>query len=99
MFPGRGQLRMNGQIFRGARRQCPAWALALAIVLTLPISVSAQTGGIRFEQGTHAFRYVLSNFGLKPLKDESELDENSILIVFGETQIVDMIPGGLNKFL
>jgi hypothetical protein len=66
-------------------------------------SIAAAQARVPFEHGTHAFRFVLNNLELTPLTDLSQLDEdsipNSILIVFGETQALDSIPGGLKSFL
>jgi hypothetical protein len=47
------------------------------------------------ENGNHAFRFVLNNLGLEAKDEGSPPDENTILIVFGETQALDEIPGGL----
>jgi hypothetical protein len=57
---------------------------------------------VPIEQGTHAFRLVLNRSGLEAIQKPEELDaKNCILIVFGETQILDtdVIPGGLGGFL
>jgi len=65
----------------------------------LPCPALAQNSKIPFENGNHAFRYVLHNLGLEARNHLSELDEDTILIVFGETQALDEIPGGLEPFL
>jgi hypothetical protein len=74
-------------------------------MLFLPGTVLAQNSKVPFENGTHAFRYVLHSFELEARNNLKELDENTIpntiLIIFGETQILDddEIPGGLRNFL
>ncbi len=79
------------------------WLAGLASFLLLPSFASAQTARVPFEQGDHAFRFVLNLFKFQPLNDISQLDENadhSILVVFGETQVLDNLPGSdLQKFL
>jgi hypothetical protein len=73
----------------------------LTLVLFFPGTLLAQNSKVPFENGNHAFRYVLHMLELQPRNDLSELDEDTILIVFGETQILDSdkIPGGLEQFL
>jgi hypothetical protein len=94
---------MNGQLIHCARRLLPAWVAGLAFFLLLANPASAQTARVPFEQGTHAFRFILNNLELRPLTDLNQLQEEaekSILIVFGETQVLDAIPeGGLKAFL
>jgi len=72
-------------------------------MLFLPCPALAQNSKVPLENGNHAFRFVLNNLGLKAKDDESPLDENTILIIFGETQVLDRdsdkIPDGLEKFL
>ncbi len=50
----------------------------------------------------HAFRLILNQFGLKPLRrldDLAKTPEQTILIVFGETEAVRQIPNGLRSFV
>ncbi len=72
-------------------------------MLFFPCPALAQNSKVPLENGNHAFRFVLNNRGLEAKDDESPPDENTILIVFGETQVLDSdsdkIPGGLEKFL
>ncbi len=90
---------MIGALCQTVLPRLQAWVLALAFIVLLPISAAAQNAGVPFEHGNHAFRYVLYSHELEPLKDKTSLDANSILILFGETQFLDQIPGGLDKFL
>ena len=90
---------MKGGHYQYVLPRLQAWVLALAFIVLLPISAAAQNAGVPFEHGNHAFRYVLYSHELEPLKDKTSLDANSILILFGETQFLDQIPGGLDKFL
>jgi hypothetical protein len=76
---------------------------SLIFIFLLASLVAAQPARIPFQQGDNAFRFVLNLFKFEPLKDVNQLDENaehSILIVFGDTQILDRLPaGGLENFL
>jgi hypothetical protein len=91
---------MIGGLFQIVPRRLHVWVLALPFIALVPIPAAAQNAGVPFEQGNHAFRCVLYyKLGLEPLKDENALDSNTILIVFGETQFLDRIPGGLDEFL
>src|SRR6266446_3385073 len=92
---------MIGRLFQIVPRRLHVWVLALAFVVFMPIPAAAQNAGVPFEHGNHAFCYVLYSHELEPLKDESELDANSILIIFGETQRLDgdRIPGRLEGLL
>jgi hypothetical protein len=92
---------MNRQLARFIYWPGWLWLPALAFLL-LPSFASAQTVSVPFEQGDHAFRFVLKQFDFQPLSDVKELHENadtSILIVFGDTQILDQLPRGLQSFL
>jgi hypothetical protein len=74
-------------------------------MLLLPEKAVAQASKVPFQNGNHAFRYALYMHHLEPRSHLNELDEdtipNTILIIFGETQILDSdgIPGGLEPFL
>src|SRR5205814_44137 len=53
-------------------------------------------------EGTHAFRRVLFDRGLTPLESfDSLVDEprRNILIVLGDLEVINRIPGGLQKFV
>jgi hypothetical protein len=62
---------------------------------------SAQTSLVPFGQGTHAFRRILFDLKLEPLESVTELDDapHTLLIVLGDTTVLDQVPGGLKDFL
>jgi len=90
---------MIRRVFRFLVGRVVAWVFALPFVLFLPIPIAAQTTSVPFEHGNHAFRYVLYSFDLKPQDDLSQLDSDTILIVFGETEILDDARVDLDNFL
>jgi hypothetical protein len=94
---------MNGRCLFNVRAQKLAWIWVPGFLLMSQAPVLAQNAKIPFENGSHAFRFVLHSFELQALHDEKELEttgpENCILVVFGETQRLDNIPGGLDEFL
>jgi hypothetical protein len=78
------------------------WLAGLAFIFLLADIAAAQAPRVPFEQGTHAFRFILNSLELKPITEIDQLQEEpekSILIVFGETQVLDAIPGDLESFL
>jgi hypothetical protein len=92
---------MNGLSYTSCRRRFHRVA-GLAFIFVFANIAAAQEPRVPFEQGTHAFRFILNNLELKPVSDINQLQEEagkSILIVFGETQVLDNIPGGLQTFL
>src|SRR5436305_7282388 len=83
-------IRRRSPAVRGGYRR--HWLASLVIFFVLPSLASAQSARIPFEQGDHAFRLVLNLFKFEPLSDIDQLDkhaDHSILIVFGDTQILD----------
>ena len=79
-----------------------AGLLAVAALLgSAPVAL-AQTGRVPFGQGTHAFRRILFDLNMEPLAGPAELSQDpthTLLIVLGETDVLDRVPGGLRQFL
>src|SRR5713226_2787545 len=73
-------------------RPWPAFLLALAgVALAFP-NATAQQPSAKWLQGTHAFRYILHIHGFRPLQrfeDLATAPSKSILIVLGDTRILD----------
>jgi hypothetical protein len=77
-----------------------AWIFPLLVLFLLPLKTPAQNSRVPFEIGNHAFRIVLHESGFKEsIKDINDLNSDTILIVLGDTHILDEIPGGLESFL
>jgi hypothetical protein len=79
-----------------------ACLLAVAALLGPAAGARAQTPGVPFGQGTHAFRRILFDLKMEPLSRPGELGWNprhTLLIVLGETDVLDRVPGGLPDFL
>lgn len=92
---------MNGQFFHTGNPLRFAWLWIPGLFLMGQAPAFAQNVKVPFELGNHAFRYVMHSLELEPRTDESQLDANTILIVLGETDVLDSdkIPGGLADFL
>src|SRR6516164_7372737 len=76
--------------------------LALSAAATSPPMVRAQASRLPSRLGTDIYRCVLHDSGLKPLRELKELEqlpEDKVLIVFGETDVLDKVPGGLVRFI
>ncbi len=82
---------------------CPfrACLLTLLGLLGLTAPAAAQTDATPFGQGTHAFRRILFDLKREPLQGVAELDDppHTLLIVLGDTTVLDEVPGGLKNFL
>src|SRR4051812_31472932 len=55
-----------------------------------------------FSEDDHAFRYMLFGFHLPPLKSVTALQEepeHAVLIVCGDTDVLNDVPGGLQQFI
>jgi hypothetical protein len=78
--------------------------LALGGELTLP-RTCAREEGVPFRQGTQAFRRILYDLvggnNLKPIepRELSEDPEHTLLVVLGETEVLDRVPDGLFQFI
>ncbi len=62
----------------------------------------AQPKHVPFGQDSHAFRYILDEHRLTPLTNWEELTQDppsGILIVLGETKVLEQIPNGLENFV
>lgn len=74
---------------------------ALAVLLA-PARAPAQAEGVPFREGTHAFRRLLFDLKAEPLGGVDQLADDprhTLLIVLGETDVLDQVPGGLRRFL
>jgi hypothetical protein len=81
-------------------RRAPA--LAGLLLFLLAADSPAQDTSLEFRQGTHGLRGILKDMELEPLTDLSQLadqPERKLLIVLGETDVVDHLPGGVEQFL
>jgi hypothetical protein len=88
------------------RHRLPLLAACIAaVVLLAPASRAAAQPepSVAFREGTHAFRRILFDLGLKkPLENVQSLGEDprhTLLVVLGETDVLDQLPGGLHGFL
>jgi hypothetical protein len=75
--------------------------IGTAFLLSGPLSALAQ-GPVPFSEDTHAFRFILNQRQLTPLSNLNELvsaPAKTILIVFGQADALDRIPGGLKGFV
>jgi hypothetical protein len=76
--------------------------LALACLLTAAPAAPAQQERLPIEEGTHLFRRVLHDLGLEPLENLEQLTdapENKLLIILGETDVLDRLPEPLEEFV
>jgi hypothetical protein len=76
--------------------------LAAALLAASPLSAAAQEGSPLPFDGTHAFRRMLHNLGMKPLAGDIDLvsdPAHSLLIFLGEGDCLQNLPGGLPRFL
>src|SRR5215471_4578627 len=65
-------------------------------------SVGAQPDNERLLAGTQWFRNILYSRGLEPLNGLQDLEtepEHKILIILGQTEDLDAIPGGVEDFV
>jgi hypothetical protein len=79
-----------------------ALAMGLAFVLLLPPSAPAQQRKPNpFAEGTHVLRRILFDLGCDPLERFDQLDDpaHTILIVLGDMNRLDEVPGGLKAFV
>jgi hypothetical protein len=78
-----------------------ACLLAVAALLAPAAPAPAQPARPPFGEGTHAFRRILHDLELEPLAGVPQLDDpaHTLLIVLGETDVLDRVPGGLTQFL
>jgi hypothetical protein len=79
-----------------------ACLLAVAALLAPAPGARAQSSGVPFGQGTHAFRRILFDLKMAPLSRPEELGRDprhTLLIVLGETDVLDRVPNGLHRFL
>jgi hypothetical protein len=88
-----------------AARSCaPIAVFAVAAALAVATPAQAQDDAQSFLQGTHVFRFALGPHEgkftpLNSLKDLSTDPKQSILVVFGDTRILDAVPNGPRDFL
>lgn len=79
-----------------------AGLLAVGCLLLAPRLALAQRARAEFEVGSQAFRQLLGWYHAEPLEtvaDLSQVDpQDTLLIVFGSTQILDQVPGGVAAF-
>ena len=88
-------------------RRMPASALLAACLLAAWLlagacPAAAQSEQDLWRQGTQAFRLVLHNLGFRPLLSPREAlaqPERTIVIVLGETELLDRLPGGPAQFV
>jgi hypothetical protein len=77
--------------------------LCVAGVFVAPGTARAQEASVLPPgYGTHLFRLILHDCGLTPLSRLNDLNEdaeNKILVVLGETEVLDHVPGGLESFV
>jgi hypothetical protein len=78
-----------------------ACLLAVAALFAAAAPAPAQPARPRFGEGTHAFRRILHDLDLEPLDRVQQLHDpqQTLLIVLGETDVLDQVPGGLQHFL
>jgi hypothetical protein len=76
--------------------------LTLAALLGPAPGAGAEPPRVPFGQGTHAFSRILHDLQMEPLSGPEELrrdPRHTLLIVLGETDVLDRVPGGLREFL
>lgn len=76
--------------------------LLAGLLLVEAPRVVAQSESVHWRHGTQALRVILKNLEFKPLNSLEEIQDDpgqTVLIVLGETEVLDRIPGGLKHFL
>jgi hypothetical protein len=76
--------------------------LVLSVVaVAAPPRAVAQTSRPPFGEGTHAFRRILHDLEMEPLDSVRAVRDppHTLLVVLGETDVLDQLPGGLRGFL
>jgi hypothetical protein len=79
-----------------------AWCLIGFSLHIASGDLRAQTGDIPTPRGTDIFRQLLHGFGVSPLKSLADIEnepEKKVLIVLGETDVLDRLPIKLRDFV
>src|SRR5262249_42514004 len=72
-----------------------AWCLVGFSLHIVSSGLQAQTGGLPTPQGTDIFRRLVHGAGVSPLKNATDIQndpEKKLLIILGETDVLDGLP-------